>query len=217
MNIIHLFDKHFLDYSMNPAVIDSAVARVLRVKFELGLFEKPYVNETDAGKMDSNAHRELAKEAAYTFYCFIKKRKQLLALKKSIKKIAVIGTDASEARLGGYSGPGNNKMIHTGRNKRKSKRIIQVTYAPGPGREHKTWTFVPSASLSTMKDGKKVQGLQGEYFNNVTMTGEPVLKRVDEAIRFQWTLFSPDPAKINYDFFSARWTGKIQSPVTGKL
>ncbi|HKZ67066.1 MAG TPA: glycoside hydrolase family 3 N-terminal domain-containing protein, partial [Chitinophagaceae bacterium] len=30
-----LFDKHFLDKSMDPAVIDSAVARVLRVKFEL--------------------------------------------------------------------------------------------------------------------------------------------------------------------------------------
>ena len=47
------------------------------------------------------------------------------------------------------------------------------------------------------------------------MTGEPVLTRIDESIRFQWTLFSPDPSKINYDFFSASWTGKIQSPVTG--
>src|SRR5688500_11399944 len=210
-----LFDKHFLDKSMDPAVIDSAVARVLRVKFELGLFEKPYVNENDQEKWTAAQHRELAKEAAIRSIVLLKNQNQLLPLKRSLTKIAVIGTDAIEARLGGYSGPGNNKISILAGIKEKTKGSSQVVYAAGPGREHKTWTFVPSASLSTIKDGKKVQGLQGEYFNNVMMIGEPALKRVDEAIRFQWTLFSPDPEKINYDFFSARWSGKIQSPVTG--
>ncbi|HKZ66944.1 MAG TPA: glycoside hydrolase family 3 C-terminal domain-containing protein, partial [Chitinophagaceae bacterium] len=210
-----LFDKHFLDNSMDPAVIDSAVARVLRVKFELGLFEKPYVNENEQEKWTAAEHRELAKEAAIRSVVLLKNQNGLLPLNKSLKKMAVIGTDAIEARLGGYSGPGNNKISILAGIKEKTKGSSQVVYAAGPGREHKTWVFVPSASLSTIKDGKKVQGLQGEYFNNVTMADEPVLKRVDEAIRFQWTLFSPDPDKINYDFFSARWSGKIQSPVTG--
>jgi beta-glucosidase len=66
-----------------------------------------------------------------------------------------------------------------------------------------------------MQNGKRIKGLQGEYFNNVTMQGQPALTRTDESINFQWTLFSPDAAKINYDFFSARWTGKLESPVTG--
>jgi len=209
-----LFDKYFLDGSMNPAVIDSAVARVLRIKFELGLFEKPYVTITDQEKWTASQHRELSKEAAVRSLVLLKNKNDLLPLKKSIKKIAVIGTDAIEARLGGYSGPGNNKISILAGIKEKTKGS-QVVYATGPGREHKTWTFVPSSSLSTMRDGKKIQGLRGEYFNNVTMAGEPVLTRIDEAIRFQWTLFSPDQATINYDFFSARWTGKIQSPATG--
>ena len=210
-----LFDKHFLDNSMNPAVIDSAVARVLRVKFELGLFENPYVNVNDQEKWTAAQHRELAKEAAIRSVVLLKNENDLLPLKKSLKKIAVIGTDAIEARLGGYSGPGNNKISILAGIREKTTGVSQVSYAAGPGREHKTWTFVPSAFLSTLEDGKKVQGLKGEYFNNVTMAGEPVLTRVDEAIRFQWTLFSPDPDRINYDFFSARWTGKIQSPVSG--
>lgn len=210
-----LFDKHFLDNSMNPAVIDSAVARVLRVKFELGLFEKPYVNVSDQEKWTPAGHRELAKEAAARSIVLLKNKNNLLPLKKSLKKIALIGTDAVEARLGGYSGPGNNKISILTGIKEKTKGLSQVVYAAGPGREHKTWSFVPSASLSTIQEGKKVQGLKGEYFNNVTMAGEPALTRIDEAIRFQWTLFSPDQAKINYDFFSARWTGKIQSPVPG--
>jgi beta-glucosidase len=132
-----------------------------------------------------------------------------------VKKIAVIGSDAVEARLGGYSGPGNNKVSILAGIKEKTKGSTQVSYAAGPGREHKTWTFVPSVSLSTVQDGRKVRGLHGEYFNNITLTGKPVLTRVDEAIHFQWTLYSPDPEKINYDFFSARWTGKIHSPATG--
>jgi beta-glucosidase len=210
-----LFDKHFLDGSMNPAVIDSAVARVLRVKFELGLFEKPYIAESDVEKWTTQQHREQAKEAALRSIVLMKNEKQTLPLNKSVKKIAVIGIDATEARLGGYSGPGNNKISILKGIKEKAGKTTQVSYAPGPGREHRTWTFVPGEFLSTTKDGKQVKGLQGEYFNNVTFSGQPALTRVDEAIRFQWTLFSPDPAKINYDFFSARWTGKLQSPVTG--
>jgi beta-glucosidase len=210
-----LFDKYFLDGSMNQAVIDSAVARVLRVKFELGLFESPYVNVNEQEKWTAAQHRELAKEAATRSIVLLKNEKDLLPLKKSLKKIAVIGTDAIEARLGGYSGPGNNKISILAGIREKTKGSSQVDYAAGPGREHKIWTFVPSSSLSTLNNGKKMQGLKGEYFNNVKMTGEPVLTRIDEAIRFQWTLFSPDQARINYDFFSARWTGKIQSPVTG--
>ncbi|HKO82061.1 MAG TPA: glycoside hydrolase family 3 N-terminal domain-containing protein, partial [Chitinophagaceae bacterium] len=210
-----LFDKYFLDGSMNPAVIDSAVARVLRAKFELGLFEKPYINEADVEKWTKDQHRELAKEAATRSVVLLKNDKQLLPLNKSLKKIAVIGIDATEARLGGYSGPGNNKISILSGIKEKLGSKAQVSYAAGPGREHETWTFVPGKYLSTVKDGKTVQGLQGDYYNNVTLDGAPVLSRIDQQIKFQWTLFSPDPEKINYDFFSVRWTGKIQSPATG--
>ncbi|RXK58960.1 glycoside hydrolase family 3 protein [Lacibacter luteus] len=216
-----LFDPPFLNNSMNQAVIDSAVARVLRIKFELGLFEQPYMKEEDAGVWTAALHHDLAREAARNSFVLLKNSPakgsitNVLPLKKSLQKIAVIGVDAVEARLGGYSGPGNIKVSILDGIKTKTG-TANVLYAPGPGREHKTWSFVPGSNLSTIKDGKKVKGLKGEYFNNVTMEGKPVVERIDEAIQFQWTLFSPNPEKINYDFFSARWTGKLQSPVTGK-
>ncbi|HLO39048.1 MAG TPA: glycoside hydrolase family 3 C-terminal domain-containing protein, partial [Lacibacter sp.] len=217
-----LFDPHFLDKTMNQAAIDSAVARVLRIKFELGLFEHPYAKEEDAGQWTAALHHNLAREAARNSFVLLKntnspgKQTKLLPLNKLTKRIAVIGVDAVEKRLGGYSGPGNIKVSILDGIKTKTGATTNVMYAPGPGREHKTWTFVPSNSLSTVKDGKKVKGLKGEYFNNVTMQGQPVVERIDEDIKFQWTLFSPDQAKINYDFFSGRWTGKLKSPVTGK-
>ena len=210
-----LFIKPFLDNSIKPAIIDSAVSRVLRVKFQLGLFERPYVTESAISISTLAEHRELAREAAVRSFVLLKNQEKVLPLNKSSRKIAVIGQDATEARLGGYSGPGNNKISILAGIKEKTKGSSQVSYAPGPGRQHQTWTFVPATALSTTIDGKKMQGLRGEYFNNITMTGEPVLTRVDDAIKFQWTLFSPDPEKINYDFFSARWAGKIRSPNTG--
>jgi beta-glucosidase len=216
-----LFDPPFLDKTINQAAVDSAVARVLRIKFELGLFEHPYLKEEDAGQWTADAHHQLAREAARNSFVLLKNNNiagthtKQLPLTKSLKQIAVIGTDAVEARLGGYSGPGNKKVSILDGIKAKTGKATSVLYAPGPGRKHQTWNVVPGSSLTTIKDGKKVKGLKAEYFNNVAMQGQPVVERIDEAIQFQWTLFSPDPANINYDFFSARWTGKIQSPVTG--
>jgi beta-glucosidase len=211
-----LFDKYFLDGSIKQSVIDSAVARVLRVKFELGLFEHPYINANNEEQFNAAEHHALAKEAALRSIVLLKNENELLPLQKSIKHIAVIGVDATEARLGGYSGPGNNKISILEGIRQKAK-TAQVNYAPGPGREHTTWSFVPSNALTTVQNGKTIPGLHGEYFNNITLAGTPALIRNDEAIRFQWTLFSPDPSKINYDFFSARWTGEIKSPVTGNF
>jgi beta-glucosidase len=212
-----LFEKHFLDKSMRPGAIDSAVARVLRVKFELGLFEKPYADASMMEQWSIQQHRELAKEAAIRSMVLLKNEHQVLPFTTSIKKIAVLGTDAAEARLGGYSGPGIHKQSILAGIQERAGNNWQVVYAPGPGRQHQTWTVVPDSCLFTMQNGKRVPGLSAAYFNNITLQGTPVLSRVDAAINFQWTLFSPDPAKINYDFFSARWTGKIQSPVTGNV
>ncbi len=216
-----LFDPHFLDGSMQQAVIDTAVARVLRMKFEIGLFDQPYAKAEDAGEWTAAGNHSLARVAAVKSFVLLKNdlfkttKQKLLPLKSSYKKIAVIGTDAVEARLGGYSGPGNTKVSIMDAIKSKASKS-QVVYAPGPGRTYKTWSIVPSENLSTIKDGKKVKGVSSEYFNNVTLEGKPALERIDDAIHFQWTLFSPDPEKINYDFFSARFTGQLQSPVTGK-
>jgi beta-glucosidase len=69
---------------------------------------------------------------------------------------------------------------------------------------------IPAGFLSN----EKGSGLKGEYFNNVTLEGEPAVVKNVEKIDFLWTLSSPDRA-IHKEFYSARWTGKIKSPKTG--
>lgn len=199
-----LFNKPFLNNEVNRAKLDSAVARVLRAKFELGLFDDPYTNE-EAAK-DSTylpVHHKLAKDAAVKSIVLLKNdAKKVLPLNTKLKKIAVIGVDAVEARLGGYSGPGNNNISMLDGMKKFSGTI---RYAEGCGRTHNQWNVVPFPS-----------GVKAEYFNNITLQGKPVLERTDASINFRWTLFSPHPL-VNYDFFSVRWTGYITAPKTGNF
>lgn len=60
-----------------------------------------------------------------------------------------------------------------------------------------------------------MHGLIGEYYDNIGLTEPPVFTRVDPEIRFQWTLYSPDPLKLPYDFYSVRWKGRLKPPATG--
>jgi len=52
-------------------------------------------------------------------------------------------------------------------------------------------------------------GLNGQYFNSVGLSGTPILTRVDATVNFDWGLGSPDPL-VNADLFSVRWTGYVK-------
>jgi beta-glucosidase len=212
-----LFSPPFYDGRIDQQTIDNAVSRILKLKFELGLFENPYIDTKAAGEWNGHpAHRQLAKEAAQKSIVLLKNEKQTLPLSKTIKSVAVIGADAAEARLGGYSGPGINPVSILDGIKNKLGDEVDVRYAKGCDRENIEYVTVGSDFLSCTTDAKTQKGLNGEYFNNVTLTGKPVFTRVDPQVQFQWTLFSPDPEKLTYDFYSVRWTGKLKSPVSGK-
>ncbi len=213
-----LFKAPFINGKVNRAKLDSAVARVLRAKFELGLFEHPYVPQVS---LDDTAylrvHHQLAKEAALKSIVLLKNdEKSVLPLAAGAKRIAVIGPDAIEARLGGYSGPGNDNVNLLDALKKAVGSGKTVQFASGCSREHKLYNVVAPEFLSSKVGGKRIAGLEGEYYNNTSLEGEPVVTRTDAKINFQWTLFSPDP-KINYDFYSCRWTGYITAPKAGKI
>src|SRR5947209_8009083 len=90
---------------VSEAALDRAVARNLRAKFLLGLFENPYVDPERASLLpNSQAHRELAAEAARRSIVLLKNENNLLPLDRNrLKSIAAIGPTASRAHLGAYS------------------------------------------------------------------------------------------------------------------
>ena len=78
-----LFLPPFLDGRILKSRIDDAVARVLRAKFELGLFEDPYVDPAEAGRIAGNPeHRALAREAARKSIVLLKNEGPVLPLRE---------------------------------------------------------------------------------------------------------------------------------------
>lgn len=117
------------------AELDQAVLRVLEAKFRLGLFENPFVDPDYAQNvMNSPEHRQLALKVAQKSIVLLKNDKSLLPLDlKKVKAIAVIGPNAADVHLGGYSrdpGPGNQISILDGIRKRVPESV-KVLYAEG--------------------------------------------------------------------------------------
>lgn len=86
--------------------INTNVRHILGVKFRMGLFEKPYVDEDLAEKLcDALRFRNLALEAARPSIVVLKNEKNILPL-SAIRKLAVVGPNANVTQLGGYSAKG---------------------------------------------------------------------------------------------------------------
>jgi len=198
-----------------PAVIDSAVAHVLAAKFELGLFEHPYVNPDSAAFWNGNsAHRALALDAARESVVLLKNDRNVLPLKKTLRSIAVIGVDAAEARLGGYSASGIRKVSILDGIREKLGKATTVRYVGGPGRIARDFVVIPMENLHARTGGGSENGLRGEYFDNNRLEGQPRISRIDSRVDFGWTLNSPGRG-IPFDWYSVRWAGTFIVPSTG--
>ena len=99
---------------MDKAVIDTAVCRVLRMKFEMGLFEHPYVDPKIAAKtVRRKEHIELARKIAQSSITLLKNENSILPLSKTINKVAVIGPNADNRynMLGDYTAPQEDSNV----------------------------------------------------------------------------------------------------------
>jgi len=147
------------DGQVSVATIDRAVARNLRAKFLLGLFENPYVDVERAARVtNSSEHRALAAEAARRSITLLKNENNLLPLdRNALKSIAVIGPNAAGLHLGGYSDdPGRGVSVLQGIKDKVGERI-KVLYAEGGKitKEGGNW-FADSAQLADPVEDQKL-------------------------------------------------------------
>jgi len=98
--------------------------------------------------------------------------------------------------------------------------VIGTTYDLGPLEMDKTYYWrVDSSDGANLHRGKLWSftttvpggGLIGEYFNNMNLTGQPILTRTDPMIDVDYGGNSPEPSVVNPDGFSVRWRGELQA------
>ena len=199
---------------VSEAAVDTAVARLFRARFRLGMFDPPDRVPYDAIPPDSNdspAHRALAREAAVKSIVLLKNDGSLLPVKPGVRTIAVIGPNADnlDALVANYHGtPAAPVTPLAGLRAWGAAHGVHVTYARGsdlaPG--------IPS--LSAIPDSV-LQGLTARYFANRDFAGAPFAVRQEAALDHQWWRDPPLPG-MPAAGFSVRWSGTLVAPDSGR-
>jgi beta-glucosidase len=198
------------------ADIDRSLRRLFFARFRLGLFDPPAAvpySRIASTENDTDAHRQLALQAAREAIVLLKNKNNLLPIKQAPATIAVIGpnADSLDALEGNYNGtPSTPVTIRAGlRNRFPQSKIV---YVQGTGLVGAVTQAIPATALCT-DPACKEHGLKADYFANMKLEGSPTMSRTDSTVDFAWgdTGISQQLLK-NY---SVRWNGVLVPPVSG--
>lgn len=183
------------------SVIDNAVRNILRIKFRLGLFDNPYVDESLHEKVFySNENLETALKAAEESVILLK-NDGVLPLEASVKTVAVVGpmADAPYEQLGTWIFDGEKNMTVTPLQaiRKQFGKDVKVIYAPGLeySRDKSTAGILSAVSAARNADvtiafiGEEsilsgeahsladlnLQGAQTELIKELAATGKPLV------------------------------------------
>lgn len=220
----NLYHEHMVELvksgNVSGAQLDEAVRRVLRVKFALGLFEKPYTDESRENRGAIAADNlELARKAAEESFVLLKNDaaggKRLLPLEREGQTVALIGPLADDAgeMLGSWAGRGRASDAVTLKTSLMEKiGAERVKYAKGGEISAATDQDIESAvaaansasvvilalgenagemtAEATSRAHLVLPGRQEELLEKVSATGKPVVL----------VLFSGRPLLLNWAF-----------------
>ena len=127
--------------------LDDAVTRILRVKFRLGLFDHPYVDEAAAITGPTTSTRTAAREVAARTMVLLKNDRNTLPLNRPAGTIAVVGPLADSGDVQhGWSGPGAALPAVTLLDGLKAAAPhARITYAKGTGIQDGDTSGIPAA------------------------------------------------------------------------
>lgn len=186
---------------VKESTIDEAVRNILRIKYRLGLFDTPYVDEQQTSVMYAPSHLEAAKQAAVESAILLKNDKEVLPLQPSVKTVAVVGpmANAPYEQLGTWIFDGEKARTQTPLNAIKEMvgDKVQVIYETGLAysREKNPASVAKAAAAAARADvilafvGEEsilsgeahcladldLQGDQGALITALAKTGKPVV------------------------------------------
>lgn len=186
---------------VKESAINDAVRNILRVKYRLGLFDNPYVDEKQPSVMYAEAHLEVAKRAAEESAILLKNDNEVLPLKENVRTVAIIGpmADAPYEQMGTWVFDGEKSHTQTPLNAIKAMYgdKVQVIYEPGLAysRDKSVSGIAKAVSAATRADvvlafvGEEailsgeahcladlhLQGAQSELIEALAKTGKPLV------------------------------------------
>lgn len=179
--------------------IDIKVQHILQTLISFGFFDRPQKDEniSERNPFSDNASLELARNGIVML-----KNDGILPLKSG--KVAIAGMNAKSIPTGGGSGsvnPFETCSVAEGMSAIDSYKVVALEDLSSNSLVGKFYT---SANLKT-------SGLTAEYFNNKSLSGEPVMTCVETTVSHHWRRNSPKKDVVNADNFSVRWSGVFKS------
>lgn len=154
--------------------VNEAAARVLRAKWDVGLFEDPYrygSEEREENVILSDAHRDLARTAAHQSMVLLKNENNTLPLADDVESLAVIGPLADDARsiLGEWAASGRAEDALSVLQGLRNRSGVDVTYVPGLPDVMSTDTSTVADAVAAAQEADAAILVLGEEYN---MSGE---------------------------------------------
>ncbi len=238
--------KAVRDGDIAESLVDDKVRRLLRVLMVSGIFDEPwrprltaeelYCRPSEPGEfarsmydlptrfdndpLDGPAHRALALRAAREGMVLLKNDSHILPLDAAaVRSIALIGPNAAWGNRGGGGSSEVTPSDVTTPLEAILKKVgdrVDVRYELGSTFDRRY--YIPHVRPHRLLPPPNVdgeQGLLGEYFDNPHLSGEPVHTRRDDQVFFHWGA-NPPAEGVPAHGWSARWTGRIRPPKSGK-
>lgn len=199
---------------ISEAQIDVSLLRLFITRYRLGMFDPPsMVKYTNAppSTLEAPEHKALALKMAQQSIVLLKNEHNTLPLKKTIKKIAVVGPNADNrvAVLGNYNGIPSRIVTVLDGIKEKLGNNVEVIFERGTNFVHDTLLQYTDISRQLSWDGK--QGFKAEYFNNPELKGDAVSTVTEAAIEHFWQEGQTVIDHIIATNFSARYTSNYKA------
>ena len=143
---MRLFKESIEDGSIPMSRVDDAVKRILLIKKQSGLFDRPFSDQQLLSHIGSQKHREIAREAVRKSLVLLKNDDDLLPLPKNGKTIIVAGRGADNIGMqsGGWTISWQGEM----ENKTEGTSVLEAIKS----------AVDPSVSVQYSKDGRNVEG-----------------------------------------------------------
>lgn len=211
---------------ISEAQIDVSLKRLFTIRYRLGMFDPPsmvkYTN-APATVLEAPEHKALALKMAQQSIVLLKnaplagQQNNILPLKKTIKKIAVVGPNADNrvAVLGNYNGIPSQIVTVLDGIKAKLGNDAEVVY-------ERANTFTNDTVLVYAEMGRQLSwegkpGFKAEYYNNRELKGDAAATAMETTIDHFWQEGEAMPGNMIATNFSARYSTNFTAANNGSI
>jgi beta-glucosidase len=199
---------------VKESALDASLKRLFTIRYRLGFFDpagKVKYARIDSSVLESAEHKALALKMARQSIVLLRNEDHTLPLKKSIRKIVVLGPDADNkiAVLGNYNGIPSRIVSVLDGIKEKLGPGTDVVYEKAINFADDT--MMAYNKISDLYTYNNISGVKADYFKNENLEGAPFHTRMEKDIDHYWTEGQEPVTGFGAAHYSARYTTEMKA------